>query len=210
MSGCFITFEGVEGCGKSTQIALLWEYLTEAGYDVIVTREPGGTPIAEAIRGVLLNPDHENMGPAVELLLYAAARAQHVFEKIAPALAAGQIVLCDRFADSTTAYQGAGRGLHAELLHTLNEIATGGVWPDCTLLIDVPVTVGLERARSRGRKDRIEQESIDFHERVRQGFLSLAASDHDRIHLIPGEASVDEVHQTIRRAVEALLAARVE
>jgi dTMP kinase len=210
MSGCFITFEGVEGCGKSTQITLLWEYLVEAGYNVIVTREPGGTPIAEAIRGVLLNPDHDGMGSTAELLLYAAARAQHVYEKIAPALAAGQIVLCDRFADSTTAYQGAGRGLHADLLHTLNEIATGGVWPDCTLLIDVPVEVGLERARGRGRKDRIEQESIDFHERVRQGFLNLATAEPSRIHLIPGEAPVEAVHDSICRAVDAMLAARVE
>ncbi len=210
MSGCFITFEGVEGCGKSTQITLLWEYLVESGYNVIVTREPGGTPIAEAIRGVLLNPDHDGMGSTAELLLYAAARAQHVYEKIAPALAAGQIVLCDRFADSTTAYQGAGRGLHAELLSTLNEIATGGVWPDCTLLIDVPVAVGLERARSRGRKDRIEQESIDFHERVRHGFLDLAAAEPDRIRLISGEAPVEEVHQAICSAVDAVLAARVE
>ena len=210
MSGCFITFEGVEGCGKSTQIALLWEYLLEAGHDVIVTREPGGTPIAEAIRGVLLNPDHDTMGSTTELLLYAAARAQHVYEKIAPALAGGQIVLCDRFADSTTAYQGGGRGLSAEILKTLNEIATGGVWPDCTLLIDVPVAVGLERARNRGRKDRIEQESIDFHERVREGFLALAASDSNRIKLIAGEAPAEEVHQTICRTVEAVLAARLE
>ena len=210
MSGCFITFEGVEGCGKSTQITLLWEYLVESGYDVIVTREPGGTPIAEAIRGVLLNPDHEAMGSTAELLLYAAARAQHVYEKIAPALAAGQVVLCDRFADSTTAYQGGGRGLPGDLLKTLNDIATGGVWPDCTLLIDVPVAVGLERARHRGRKDRIEQESIDFHERVREGFLALAAAEPERITMIPGEAPVDEVHQAICRVVDAVLAARVE
>ncbi len=210
MSGCFITFEGVEGCGKSTQITLLWEYLVEAGYDVIVTREPGGTPIAEAIRGVLLNPDHDGMGSTAELLLYAAARAQHIYEKIAPALAAGQIVLCDRFADSTTAYQGAGRGIHADILKTLNDIATGGVWPDCTLLIDVPVAVGLERARNRGRKDRIEQESIDFHERVRQGFLGLAVAEPSRIYLISGEAPIEDVHQKICRVVDAVLAARVE
>lgn len=210
MSGCFITFEGVEGCGKSTQITLLWEQLLEMGYDVIVTREPGGTPIAESIRNVLLEPDHGAMGPTAELLLYAAARAQHVYEKIAPALAAGQIVLCDRFTDSTTAYQGAGRGISAEILEALNRIATGGVWPDCTLLIDVPVEVGLERARSRGRKDRIEQESIDFHQRVREGFLALAGAEPDRIQLIAGEAPIEEVHQVICRTVEALLAARTE
>ena len=210
MSGCFITFEGVEGCGKSTQITLLWEHLLELGHDVIVTREPGGTPIAEAIRGVLLNPDHAGMGPTAELLLYAAARAQHVYDKIAPALAAGQVVLCDRFADSTTAYQGAGRGIHADMLQTLNGIATGGVWPDCTLLIDLPVEAGLERARHRGRKDRIEQEPTEFHERVRQGFLTLATAEPGRIRVIAGDAPIEEVHQTIRRAVEAVLAARVE
>lgn len=210
MSGCFITFEGVEGCGKSTQITLLWEYLLESGHDVIVTREPGGTPIAEAIRGVLLNPDHDTMGSTAELLLYAASRSQHVYEKIAPALAAGQVVLCDRFADSTTAYQGGGRGIHPEILHTLNGIATGGVWPDCTLLLDLPVEVGLERARNRGRKDRIEQESVMFHDRVRTGFLELARAEPARIQVIDGSASIDEVHQKVCDAVDAILATRLE
>lgn len=205
MKGCFITFEGVEGCGKSTQIALLHEHLVQAGYAVIVTREPGGTPIAEAIRKVLLDPAHAAMGATAELLLYEAARAQHVHEKITPALEAGQVVLCDRFADSTTAYQGAGRGLAPDVLNALHRLATHGLWPDLTLLIDVPVATGMERAGSRGQKDRIEQESIDFHERVRTGFLDLARSEPDRIRVIDGNADVQAVHQAIRRAVEAVL-----
>lgn len=210
MRGRFITFEGVEGCGKSTQIALLADHLTEAGYTVLVTREPGGTPIAEAIRDVLLDPAHHAMGATAELLLYEAARAQHVHEKIAPALADGHIVLSDRFADSTTAYQGAGRGIAADVLNPLHHMATGGVWPDLTLLIDLPVETGLERARGRGRKDRIEQESIDFHQRVRDGFLALAEAEPDRIRVIDGRADIDAVHQSIRRAVEAALAPRVQ
>lgn len=210
MSGMFITLEGVEGCGKSTQISLLWEYLVECGRDVVVTREPGGTIISEAIRAVLLNPDFDRMGSTTELLLYAAARAQHVHEKIAPALEMGHIVLCDRFADSTTAYQGGGRGIAPELLATLNRIACGGCWPHLTMLIDIPVEIGLERARSRGRKDRIEQESIEFHERVRHGFLSLAAEAPDRIQVIDGTESIEAVQAAIRRLVDEALAARVE
>lgn len=210
MKGYFITFEGVEGCGKSTQIALLHDYLVQAGRTVLVTREPGGTPIAEAIRDVLLDPSHSAMGATAELLLYEAARAQHVHEKIAPALEAGQVVLCDRFADSTTAYQGAGRGLAPEVLNELHRLATHGLWPDLTLLIDLPVATGMERARSRGRKDRIEQESIDFHERVRAGFLRLAAAEPDRIQVIAGNASIDEVQQEIRRAVDVVLPPAVE
>jgi dTMP kinase len=210
MRGCFITFEGVEGCGKSTQIALLRDHLQSKGYSVLVTREPGGTPIAEAIRDVLLDPANKAMGATAELLLYEAARAQHVYEKIAPALAAGQIVLCDRFADSTTAYQGAGRGIAPELLHDLHHMATAGVWPDRTLLIDLPVEIGLDRARDRGRKDRIEQESLDFHQRVREGFLALAQADPDRITVIPGDQPVEVVHQAILRAVEPMLPAPVQ
>lgn len=204
MSGCFITFEGVEGCGKTTQIALLRDYLAAAGHTVVVTREPGGTPIAEAIRDVLLDPAHGAMGATAELLLYEAARAQHVHEKIAPALKAGQVVLCDRFADSTTAYQGAGRGFAPEILNQLHRMATGGIWPDLTVLIDLPVETGLERARERGRKDRIEQESIAFHQRVREGFLALAESEPERIRVVDGNAPVDSVHRAIRRAVEAI------
>ena len=210
MSGFFITFEGIEGCGKSTQIALLRDCLAESGHSVLVTREPGGTPIAEAIRDVLLDPAHGAMGATAELLLYEAARAQHVHEKIAPALEAGQVVLCDRFADSTTAYQGAGRGIDPAILNTLHRMATGGIWPDLTLLIDLPVALGLERARERGRRDRIEQESIEFHQRVREGFLSLARDEPERIRVIAGDAPVETVHEAVRRAVEAVLRSPVQ
>lgn len=204
MRGWFITFEGVEGCGKTTQIGLLRDYFESRGRLVEVTREPGGTPIGEAIRGLLLDPDHTAMGPAAELLLYAAARAQHVHQRIRPALDAGRVVLCDRFADSTLAYQGSGRGLPLDTLARLHEVATDGLWPDLTLTIDLPVEEGMRRARSRGRSDRLEQESIAFHERVREGFLRLAEQSPSRIKIIDGTQSVEEVAAAIRRHVEAL------
>ncbi len=204
MTGLFISFEGVEGCGKSTQIARLKTLLEARGQVVRLTREPGGTAIGEAIRHVLLNPDHEAMGPATELLLYAASRAQHVHEVIRPAIARGEVVLCDRYADSTVAYQGAGRGLPENMLAQLHELATGGLWPDLTLLIDLPAADGLRRARNRGRSDRLEQESLDFHERVRQGFLRLAQQEPRRITIIDGAQTVEAVAETIARRVETL------
>lgn len=206
MKGLFITFEGVEGCGKSTQLERLKEHLETAGHTVVVTREPGGTPIAEAIREILLDPDNTAMGATAELLLYEAARAQHVHEKIAPALAAGNIVLCDRFADSTTAYQGAGRGIAPDVLHGLHITATEGLWPDLTILLDLDVKIGLERARTRGRKDRLEREAIDFHQRVRDGFLALANAEPARIAVVDGDAPLDIVSQAIVKRVEACLA----
>lgn len=205
MKGHFITFEGVEGCGKSTQISLLHRYLEDAGYRTLSTREPGGTLIAEAIRQVLLHPGHDAMSPAAELLLYEAARAQLVHEVIGPALAQGVIVLCDRFADSTTAYQGAGRSLPMEEVLRLHLLATGGVWPDLTFLLDLPPDAGLARARERGRQDRIEQEPLEFHERVRQGFLELAAREPERITIIDGAQSVEAVHEVVRARVDRLL-----
>ncbi len=206
--GLFITFEGVEGCGKSTQITLLHQYLESLRYDVEETREPGGTPIAEAIRDVLLSPDNASMSPVTELLLYEAARAQHVAERIRPALAAGRIVLCDRFSDSTTAYQGAGRGLSGEALRVLHAIATGDVCPDLTLVLDVPAQVGLARATRGGAPDRIEQESLAFHERVRAGYLRLAEAEPGRIKVVDGTRPVGEVSSAIRRLVDALLERR--
>jgi dTMP kinase len=206
MKGLFITFEGIEGCGKSTQIALLREYLETRGYGVTVTREPGGTPIAEAIRAILLDPSHGAMGAVAEVLLYEAARAQLTHEVIGPALSAGRIVLCDRFADSTTAYQGAGRGLEIEQLYPLHRLATQGVWPDCTILLDVPVEVGLARVQNRGLSDRIEQEARAFHQRVRDGFLRLAKEEPDRITIIEGERPAGEVAAAIRNRMDSILA----
>lgn len=203
--GVFITFEGVEGSGKSTQIERLRQYLGSMGYAVVVTREPGGTPIAEAIREVLLDPANSGMCPAAELLLYEAARAQHVDELIRPALEASKVVLCDRFADSTTAYQGAGRGLTPEILSRLHEIATGGMRPDLTVVIDVPAEVGLARARHAGAVDRIEAESIAFHERVREGFLGLAKAEPERVKVVDGNRTIEEVRAEIVGLVDALL-----
>ncbi|MBI1317436.1 MAG: dTMP kinase [Candidatus Hydrogenedens sp.] len=203
--GLFISFEGVEGCGKSTQLRLLEEYLRAQGRDCVVTREPGGVPIAEAIRELLLNPDHEAMTPEAELLLYAAARAQHVGEKIVPALEAGKVVLCDRFADSTTAYQGGGRGFDTARLAQLHGWATGGRWPDRTLLLDLDAEAGLERARQRGRRDRIEREDIAFHQRVRQAYLDLAVLEPERIKVVSASGSIEEIHQQIRGLVDELI-----
>jgi dTMP kinase len=204
MSGVFITFEGVEGCGKTTQIALLRDWFLARGQQVLVTREPGGTPIAEAIRAVLLDTDHEAMSPTAELLLYEAARAQHVDEKIRPALDAGAVVLCDRFADSTTAYQGAGRGSPPEAVEALHRIATHGVWPDLTLLIDLPVEIGLERARQRGRADRMEAQAIAFHQRVRAGFLERARREPQRIKIIDGDQPIETIAEAIQAEVARL------
>jgi dTMP kinase len=205
MKGVFITFEGVEGCGKSTQIEMLRRYMEELGHDVVQTREPGGTPIAEAIRDLLLDPTNDGMGDSTELLLYEAARAQHVHSLIGPALEAGKVVLCDRFADSTTAYQGAGRGLSDEILGQLHRIATRDIWPDLTFIIDIPAKTGLERARKRGEADRIEQESLAFHERVRQRFAQLAKQAPERITIVDGHGTIHDVSLLIRARVDTFL-----
>lgn len=196
--GVFITFEGVEGCGKTTQVRMLTEWLRASGHDVVVTREPGGTPIAEAIRELLLDPANKAFAPTAELLMYAAARAQHVAELIRPAIAAGKIVLCDRFADSTTAYQGAGRGLKPETVAALHSIATDGVWPHLTVVVDVPAEVGLSRAKGRNIPlNRLEQESLAFHQRVRAAFLALAEAEPERVKRVDGLGTPEQVHQAI-------------
>lgn len=209
--GYFITFEGIEGCGKTTQIQRAAQFLREAGHRVIVTREPGGCPIADAIRAILLDAGNSAMVPITELLLYAAARAQHVAEVIAPALAEGAIVLCDRFTDSTLVYQGFGRNLDRDLIVRLNTLAAGQIRPDLTILLDCPVSVGLARAAARinsrltNREERFEQESLLFHERVREGFLSLAGDEPDRFAVIDGGCGIEE---TVA-AVSSVLLARV-
>jgi len=202
--GVFITFEGCEGCGKSTQVRELENHLKAQGYEVLTTREPGGTSVAESIRSILLDPGNETLSPVTELLLYEAARAQHVRERILPALEAGKTVLSDRFFDSTTAYQGAGRGLGAEDVVRLHAIATGGLTPDLTIVIDVPAALGLARA-TQGGSDRIEREKIDFHERVRAEFLRLAQAEPERISVVDGTKSIDDVAAAIREIVDRVL-----
>jgi dTMP kinase len=211
--GFFITFEGIEGSGKSTQLLTLGRHLETRGYRVMTTREPGGCPIADAIRAILLDPASQTLRPRAELLLYAAARAQHVEEVIRPALAAGTAVLCDRFADATTAYQGGGRKLDAGLVAQLNTIASAGLTPDLTLLLDCPVELGLPRARRRNAQDplhdegRFELEELDFHQRVRAAYLALAAGQ-TRFQVIDATGAADLVAARVAAAIEPFLAAR--
>jgi dTMP kinase len=208
----FITFEGIEGSGKTTQLALLAERLRRNGLRVLTTREPGGCPIADAIRRILLDPVNRAMAPRAELLLYAAARAQHVAEVIRPALAEGRIVLCDRYTDATLAYQGYGRQLDMVLIDHLNEIASEGCRPDLTLLLDMPETAGLERALQRNAtqdlaaEGRFEQETLAFHGRVRQGYLEVARRQPARFRLIDARGGVEEVAGRIASAVDAFFA----
>lgn len=207
MSGLLITFEGGDGSGKSTQIALLAERLRARGLVVRTFREPGGVAPGDAgerIREILLDPAHMNLGVRAELLLYEASRAQLVEMHYRPALAEGAVVLCDRYADSSVAYQGYGRAaLPVHEVHELNRIATGGLVPDLTLLLDVDVAAGLAQATAEGA-DRLEQAGADFHERVRAGYLAMAAAEPERIKLI-GRASVDEVASAVWSHVEPLL-----
>jgi dTMP kinase len=209
--GFFITFEGIEGSGKSTQLLALGRHLETRGYRVTTTREPGGCPIADAIRAILLAPINQVLLPRAELLLYAAARAQHIEEVIRPALEAGRVVLCDRFADATTAYQGGGRKLDADLVAQLNTIATAGLTPDLTLLLDYPVEPGLQRARRRNEQDplldegRFELEELDFHQRVRTAYLALAA-DESRFRVVDATGAADLVAARVNAAVEPFLA----
>lgn len=205
VSGCFITLEGVEGCGKSTQLARLSTYLRARGQAVLVTREPGGTPTAEAVREVLLNPAHDAMSAQAELLLYAAARADHVQQVVLPALNAGKVVLCDRYVDSTVAYQGYARGLGTEPIENIHALSAGGLMPHRTYLFDLPEEEGLRRARERGRFDRLEQESIDFHKRVRQGFLTLARHAPARITIYDGRMAIDELAALVAHDTDLLL-----
>lgn len=196
MSGTFITFEGGEGTGKSTQIALLRGRLEVSGHTVRVLREPGGTRAGEAIRSILLDTDSEGLSDSAELLLYEAARAQLVAEVIEPAIAAGEVVLCDRFFDSTVAYQGHGRGLALEMIDQLNSIAAAGMAPDRTVLLDIEVADGLARA-TRGGADRLECEDMSFHERVRGGFLAIAQAEPERVRIVDATGSVEAVAERI-------------
>jgi dTMP kinase len=208
--GLFITFEGGEGSGKTTQIKGLLAHLRATGRDAVETRDPGGTPIGKQIRGLLLDPRNAGMATAAELLLYEASRAQVVHEVIRPALAGGCTVLCDRFTDSTVAYQGYGRGLDLDLIAQLNALATEGLRPDLTVLLDLDPTVGLARAAQRvaqqqSRHDRIEEEVLTFHQRVRAGYRAVAAAEPERVMVLDASRGVAEIGGDIRRRVDGLL-----
>lgn len=208
MSGLFISFEGGEGCGKSTQIAALRARLESKGNFVVETREPGGTELGESIRRLLQREESEGgILPETELLLFAASRAQHVRELIAPALARGEIVLCDRFMDSTTVYQGMARAINGDAISAINRIAIGSTQPDYTILIDLPPDVGFARIRSRsqGQLDRIEQETLEFFKMVRQGYLDLAKKEPDRFIVINGGHSTELVRNNIWDALATRL-----
>lgn len=201
--GVLVTFEGGEGCGKSTQILLLAQRLMAAELPVRLLREPGGTAAGEAIRAILLDRDHAGLDAHAELLLYEAARAELVAEVIEPALDAGEIVLLDRFYDSTTAYQGFGRGLPLAEVARLNAFATAGLVPDRTVLLDIDVATGLERATRTGA-DRLEAEDVAFHERVRAGFLAIAAEQPDRVVVVDARGGVDDVADRVAAALRGL------
>ena len=204
--GLFITFEGTDGAGKTTQTQRLSADLRRASYDVCLTREPGGTPISEQIRDMLLNPDHSEMAATTELLLYAASRAQHVSEVIKPALEAGKVVISSRFADATVVYQGYGRGLDLERIHRLNRIATDGITPDVTFVLDLPVDIGLQRVqRSRGGLDRLEREKIEFHRQLREGYRALARQEPQRLKIIDAQVNPEQVYAQIQAAIGPLL-----
>jgi len=204
----FVSFEGGDGTGKTTQIHALEDYLVQQGRACVVTREPGGTSLGKLIRQVVLEVSDHDIAPSTELFLYLADRAQHVNEIIRPALAAGKIVLCDRFTDSTLAYQGYGRGIDLKLLGQFNNVADGGVRPELTFLLDCPVAVGLARTSRRPsvegqpREDRFEREKIEFHEKIRAGFLAMARAEPARFRVIDTTRAAAEVTGEIQRIAD--------
>ncbi|GBU21768.1 thymidylate kinase [Fibrobacteres bacterium R8-0-B4] len=201
--GRFFTFEGIDGCGKSTQLARVAERLRSIGTPCLVTREPGGAVISEKIRELLISPDNKGMFPETELLLYLAARAQHIREKIIPAVDRGETVLCDRFEQATFAYQGSGRGLDVETIRNINKFATGGIAPDMTFIIDIPVEISQERLNKIGKgKDRMESAGAQFFERVRAGYIDAAKAFPQRIKLLDGTKGLDELTDEILGVIE--------
>lgn len=197
MRGQFITFEGTEGVGKSTQLANAAKTLEGLGIDYIVTREPGGTPMAEAIRELLLAPRDEPVNETTELLLMFAARAQHLHTRILPAINSGQWVLCDRFTDATFAYQGGGRGIPEDRIALLEDLVQGEVRPDHVILLDAPVDTGMARARDRGELDRFEQEDLDFFQRIRDVYRERAIAQPSRYHVVNAARSIEQVCEEV-------------
>lgn len=201
MKGKFITFEGVEGCGKSTQAKLLVNFLKEHNFQTLFTREPGGPPISEKIRKILLSNSNKKMHKLTEVFLYMASRSQHTIEWIKPALQNGEIVISDRYYDSTYAYQGSARKISKEVIDYLNIVATTGLKPDITFILDLPVEVGLKRIKKLPENtegiDRLESESLKFHQDVRSSFISLAKKEPDRVVLLDGTQEIEKIHQQI-------------
>lgn len=211
----FLTLEGIEGSGKTTQVSFIERHLRGKGHDCLITKEPGGTVIGGKIRSILLDPDHHTLDPMAELLLYTADRAQHVSERIRPALAAGKTVICDRFYDSTIVYQGAARGIDPGIILELNRLVLGDIKPDITFLLDLPPETGLSRAwrelRSGNRdngESRFEREKLLFHQKVREGYHRLAAADPERIRVIDAAASPEDVSNVIILELDRFLAVR--
>ena len=203
--GLLVTFEGIEGCGKTTQVGLTKAFIEEQGYPCLVTQEPGGVPLGQEIRRLLLDKTDLRIDPLAELFLLEANRAQHVAEVIRPALKKGLLVLCDRYTDATVAYQGAGRGVEASLIEQMNQAATGGLTPQMTILLDCPVAVGMARAKG---EDRFEREDIAFHERVRKGYLQIARQEPQRVQVLSGEGTQMEIQERIRALILPLVQRR--
>ncbi|SHH46462.1 dTMP kinase [Caloranaerobacter azorensis DSM 13643] len=205
MKGIFITMEGPDGSGKSTQIRLLEEYLQDKGYNVVVTREPGGTRISEDIRKVILDTSNTNMSPYTEALLYAASRAQHVHEVILPALRDGKIVICDRFVDSSLVYQGFARGLGIDKIKEINDFATGGLEPDITLFFDIDADTALKRIGNRTKRDRLDKEDIKFHRKVYEGYMKIKEMYSHRIEVINATYDIENIFKHIKDVVDKIL-----
>lgn len=203
--GFFITVEGTDGSGKTTQINRMKEYVEDKGYEVVLTREPGGTCISEKIREVLLDPQNTGMGEITEMLLYASARAQLVEEVIKPAINSGKVVICDRFIDSSFVYQGFGRGIDIEIIKNVNSIALNGIEPDITFFFDVSPEIALTRRISSTGADRIESEKMDFHMRVYSGYKKLVSLNPDRIKAIDSSRSIDEVAKDVKDLINKLI-----
>ena len=206
MAGKFISIEGVEGAGKSTQVRFIQDYLTSLGKTVVVTREPGGTELSEKIRNLLLEPSPNSMDNDTELLLMFASRAEHVSKVINPALHRGEWVLCDRFLDATYAYQGAGRGIQRQRIQQIADWTLKGLTPDLTLLFDLPVELGLERVLERkGEMDRFEQEKINFFKKIRKSYLKSAKAEPNRIKIVDASLSITEIQEQLTQLIEPLI-----
>jgi dTMP kinase len=212
MAGWFITFEGVEGSGKTTQIQLAGEFLREKGFPVFMSQEPGGTPLGERIREILLNRGGFDISGEAEVFLFAAARAQHTDAVIRPALEKGQVILCDRFSDATIAYQAYGRGLPLETVREICRFASRGISPHLTLLFDLPVEKGLERAFRRiagreeaSREDRFEREQLDFHRRIREGYLTIAREEPGRVKIVDASRDIESTRREVRAILSSFL-----